>query len=297
MSGLSLLALLDDLSVLLDDIALTSKAAIQRTSGLLIDDLVVSAEQLNGIRSERELSVIYTVAKGSFYNKLLLVPIALFLSTFLPWIILPLLVLGGLYLCYEASEKVLEFLFYPAAQAKRLELVEKFKNQSFSLKDYEDKKIKNAIRTDFILTAEILILMLGLIPVTFTISAKLLILAIVSLFVLVGTYGAVVLILRLDDFGLWALRRGYNKIGNFAITVSPKLLKFLTVLGTVAMYVVGGGILLHSLETIYPILHTLVINTYVEHIVGILIGFLAGTLMACIGQFYEQYLEKFLHEK
>jgi predicted DNA repair protein MutK len=297
MSGLSLLALLDDLSVLLDDIALTSKAAIQRTSGLLIDDLVVSAEQLNGIKSERELRVIYTVAKGSFYNKLLLVPIALLLSTFIPWIILPLLVLGGLYLCYEASEKVLEFLFHPTAQAERLQLVEKFKDQSFSLKDYEDKKIKNAIRTDFILTAEILILILGLIPVAFTISAKLLILAIVSIFVLIGTYGAVVLILRLDDFGLWALRRGYNKLGNFAVTASPKLLKLLTVLGTIAMYIVGGGILLHSLETVYPILHTLVINTYVEHLIGILIGFLAGTLMACIGQFYEQYLEKFLHEK
>jgi uncharacterized protein len=292
MSGLSLFALLDDIAVLLDDIAITSKAAIQRTSGLLIDDLVVSANQLNGIKSERELAVIYSVAKGSLFNKLILIPIALLLSTFLPWLILPLLVLGGLFLCYEASEKVLEFLFHPQAKDSRKDLIEKVKDPNFNLKDFESKKIKNAIRTDFILTAEILILVLGLIPITFTVVPKLLILILVSAFVLLGTYGAVVLILRLDDFGLWAYNRGYKKIGQAALTSSPKLLKLLTVLGTIAMYIVGGGILLHSLEHIYPILTTIVTNSYVEHIVGILIGFLAGTIIACLFQFYGRYVNK-----
>lgn len=292
MAGLSFLALLDDIAVLLDDIAITTKTAIQRTSGLLIDDLVVSAEQLNGIRSERELSVIYKVAKGSAINKLILIPLALLLSTFVPWLIMPLLILGGLYLTYEASEKVLEFLFHPDEKQKRQELLVNFKDNSFNLLQYEESKIKNAIKTDFILTAEILILVLGLIPIAYTVMSKLLILTIVSIFVLIGTYGSVVAILRLDDFGLWAIKKDWKRIGNFALTASPKLLKLLTILGTIAMYVVGGGILLHGLEAIYPELITILNTSFEKHLAGILIGFFAGTFLACINQYYDRYISK-----
>ncbi|PCI60343.1 MAG: hypothetical protein COB35_09480 [Gammaproteobacteria bacterium] len=250
MAGASLLALLDDITALLDDVALMTKTAASKTAGVLGDDLAVNAEQVTGMRAERELPVVWAVAKGSMINKAIIVPIALLLSAFLPWAILPILMFGGLYLCFEGAEKI--FASDHANTGKE-------SLNSLSAKElitFEKNKIKGAIRTDFVLSIEIIVITLGTVA-----NASLLnqftVLALIAIVATVGVYGIVALIVKLDDAGLWLFKQGqqqqnngYEKIGLILINSAPHLMKLLTVVGTVAMFLVGGGILSHSIDII-----------------------------------------------
>lgn len=265
MAGASLLTLLDDIAMLLDDVAVLSKIAAKKTAGVLGDDLAVNAEQLSGgIRADRELPVVWAVFKGSMLNKAILVPIALLLSYFLPILIMPLLMLGGAYLCYEGFEKVWHnFTDKAAVEQHKVELIEALQDPSINLEDFEKDKIKGAIRTDFILSAEIIIIALGTISDK-EITTQISVLVFVAILMTVGVYGLVAGIVKIDDGGLalikdkstslWGkLKRG---LGQFMVGFAPKLMKFLAVAGTIAMWLVGGSLITHGVH----VMHTYIIT-------------------------------------
>lgn len=265
MAGASLLTLLDDIAMLLDDVAVLSKIAAKKTAGVLGDDLAVNAEQLSGgIRADRELPVVWAVFKGSMLNKAILVPIALLLSYFLPILIMPLLMLGGAYLCYEGFEKVWHnFTDKAAVEQHKVELIEALQDPSINLEDFEKDKIKGAIRTDFILSAEIIIIALGTISDQ-EITTQISVLVFVAILMTVGVYGLVAGIVKIDDGGLalikdkstslWGkLKRG---LGQFMVGFAPKLMKFLAVAGTIAMWLVGGSLITHGVH----VMHTYIIT-------------------------------------
>ncbi len=254
MAGTSLLALLDDIATLLDDIAVMTKVAAKKTTGLLGDDLALNAEQVTGVRAERELPVVWAVAKGSFKNKLILVPAALAISAIIPWLITPLLMAGGLFLCFEGFEKVVHKLLHAdERQEAHAEKIKAIADPTVDLVAFEKKKIKGAIRTDFILSAEIIVIALG----TVREAALLKQAAVVSLIAVLMTVGVYVLvagIVKLDDLGLHLVRRGQEeaepglrlRVGKLILRLAPYLMKTLTVVGTAAMFLVGGGILMHG---------------------------------------------------
>ncbi|MCC2604741.1 DUF808 domain-containing protein [Planctobacterium marinum] len=254
MAASSLLALIDDIATILDDVAVMSKVAAKKTAGVLGDDLALNAEQVSGVKSERELPVVWAVAKGSFLNKFILVPSALLISAFYPPLIIVLLVIGGLYLCFEGFEKVFHKLFH-AQQDKEHDqaLLQAAKSSAESLKAFEQKKIKGAIRTDFILSAEIIVIVLGTVQHE-PMLQQILVLSGLALAFTVGVYGLVAGIVKLDDLGLYLLESG-NKlktaIGRGLLAFAPFLMKTLSVVGTLAMFLVGGGILVHDV----PFLH------------------------------------------
>jgi len=259
MSGSSLLALLDDIATVLDDVAILSKVAAKKTAGVLGDDLALNAEQVSGIRAERELPVVWAVAKGSFKNKLLLVPAALLISAIAPWLITPLLMLGGAYLCFEGFEKVFHHFTHKKSDSadKHKKMMEVLSDPDIDLVEYENKKIKGAIRTDFILSAEIIVIALGTVKdVTFTVQVG--VVSTIAIAITVGVYGLVAGIVKLDDAGFylvkdkattfWAgIKRG---VGNALLAFAPFLMKALTIVGTIAMFLVGGSILLHGFHFI-----------------------------------------------
>ncbi|NOU50085.1 DUF808 domain-containing protein [Pseudoalteromonas sp. JBTF-M23] len=256
MAGASLLSLLDDIATLLDDIALMSKTAAKKTAGVLGDDLALNAQQVTGVTADRELPVVWAVAKGSFVNKLILVPSALLISAFLPFLITPLLMLGGLFLCFEGAEKIIEKLFH-----KDTEHDSKANIEVLDRVTYEKNKIKGAIRTDFILSAEIIVISLGTVA-TQTLSTQLGVLSVIAIIMTIGVYGLVALIVKLDDMGLYLLSKpeaGQFKkaIGSALLSIAPKLMKALAVAGTVAMFMVGGGILTHGWHSVSEAIDTL----------------------------------------
>ncbi len=251
MPASSLLALIDDIASVMDDVALMTKVAAKKTSGVLGDDLALNAEQVSGVRAEREIPIVLAVAKGSFLNKIILVPAALLLTVFAPWLVGPALLLGGLYLCFEGAEKVFEKIFHRhsadenAAQTSSL-------NSSLSEADFaklETEKIKGAVRTDFILSAEIIVIALGTVAEA-PLFQKALVLSVVALAMTVGVYGLVAIIVKIDDFGLYLCRAGTTNwktiLGKALLSFAPRLMKSLGVIGTVAMFLVGGGILSHQ---------------------------------------------------
>jgi predicted DNA repair protein MutK len=257
----NLLALLDDIATMLDDIAVMSKMAAKKTAGVLGDDLALNANQVQGVKPDREIPVVMAVAKGSFINKLILVPAALLISAFVPVLITVLLVIGGLYLCFEGAEKLLHKWFFSHddednAQAR----LNKLSDSSVDLVDMEKDKIKGAIRTDFILSAEIVVITLGTIQEA-DLMSQILILSGLSVAFTVGVYGLVAAIVKMDDFGLYLLRKSltgsFNTAqrlgGRFMLTAAPALMKFLSVAGTIAMFLVGGGILTHSIGFLHHI--------------------------------------------
>lgn len=247
----SLLTLLDDITTLLDDIAATSKVAAQKTVGVLGDDLAVNAEQVTGVKADRELPVVFAVAKGALLNKCIIVPIILLLSAFLPWLITPMLMLGGLYLCFEGGEKVWEKLTESSGKAKKKIARAPMSDAESAL--YEKRKVKGAIRTDAILSLEIVVIALGTVQgQLFTVQA--ITVAIIAVAVTFLVYGVVAVIVKIDDVGLYCLRRegALKIIGRGLLWLAPALMKLLTVVGTIAMFVVGGGILLHGLEHYVP---------------------------------------------
>ena len=247
----SLLALLDDIASVLDDVALMSKVAAKKTAGVLGDDLALNAQQVSGVRAERELPVIWAVARGSLLNKAILVPAALAISAWAPWLITPLLMLGGAYLCFEGAEKLARRWLHGAAesQAARQALTEALADPALSLLALERHKVKGAIRTDFILSAEIVAITLGTVAEA-ALLQQFSVLAGIALLMTVGVYGLVAGIVKLDDLGLWLARRPgaplRQAIGRALLGAAPVLMKGLSVVGTAAMFLVGGGIVTHG---------------------------------------------------
>jgi len=257
MAGSSFFALIDDIATLLDDVASMTKVAARKTAGVLGDDLALNAEQVSGVKADRELPVIWAVAKGSLLNKMILVPAALAISYFIPWLITPLLMLGGLFLCFEGFEKVFHALFHSkeSKAAHHQALKSAIENTEVDIVAFEKQKIKGAIRTDFILSAEIIVITLGTVAGA-SLMTQLSVLVGLSFIITVGVYGIVAGIVRLDDMGLYLIRKpdGSNfqkSLGRGILSAAPKLMKSLSVIGTIAMFMVGGGILAHGL----PFLH------------------------------------------
>ena len=255
MAGASLLALLDDIASVLDDVAVLTKAATAKTAGVLGDDLALNAEQVSGVKADRELPVVWAVAKGSAVNKAILVPAALALSVFLPWAITPALMIGGLFLCYEGFEKVWHrFAHREAAQAHEQALRNTFEDPSKDLVAFEKERIKGAIRTDFILSAEIIVIALGTVAAA-TLGIRVAVLVGIAVMMTVGVYGLVAGIVKLDDAGLYlTTREGQGPAPRFSralgrgiLGLAPWLMKALAFAGTAAMFLVGGGILAHGI--------------------------------------------------
>jgi predicted DNA repair protein MutK len=255
MAGSSLLLLLDDIAAVLDDVAAMTKLAAGKTAGVLGDDLAVNAEKLTGVRAERELPIVWAVAKGSLRNKAILVPAALALSVLASWAITPALMLGGLYLCYEGFEKLAHSFRQGAADevAHREDLLQHVADPTVDLVAYERDRIKGAIRTDFILSAEIIVLTLGIVADEVFVT-QVMVLCGIAVAMTAGVYGLVAGIVKLDDAGLYlSMRKGEGAalaftrwLGVRLVTFAPWLMKALGVVGTVAMFMVGGGILVHG---------------------------------------------------
>lgn len=254
MPSSSFFALLDDIATLLDDVAVMTKVAAKKTAGVLGDDLALNAQGVTGVDADRELPVIWAVAKGSLLNKVILVPAALLISAVSPKAVLVLLMLGGLYLCFEGFEKVAHRLLHPAAEeeAHHQELVRAVNDAAVDLVAFERDKIKAAVRTDFILSAEIIVIALGTVA-TAPLLTRLTALVLISLAMTVGVYGLVGAIVKLDDLGLYLNRRGGLRatLGGWILWAAPALMKALSVLGTIAMFLVGGSILGHGIPPLH----------------------------------------------
>lgn len=291
MAGASLLTLLDDISVILDDVSVMTKVAAKKTAGVLGDDLALNAEQVTGVKADRELPVVWAVAKGSFVNKLILVPAALLISTIYPPLVTFLLMCGGLFLAYEGAEKVIhkfwpQLLPHDEEQNARRQANA---DETIDLVAFEKEKIKGAIRTDFILSAEIIVITLGA-AAGGTLLTKSLVLSIVAIAITVGVYGLVAGIVKIDDLGLYLKKQGSDikqKIGDFLLAAAPKLMKFLSIAGTLAMFLVGGGILVHGIGFLHhgveDIAHlTGVFETLTTTLLNGLVGLIIGVIVVAI---------------
>ncbi|MFT6157150.1 MAG: putative DNA repair protein MutK [Neolewinella sp.] len=249
MAAGSLLALFDDIATLLDDISVMSKIAVKKTAGVLGDDLAVNAEQVGNLRAERELPVVWAVAKGSLLNKLIIVPIVLLASLFMPWLITPVLMLGGVYLCFEGAEKIWHAIAHrntkDHSQTRAL-----LEDSNVDLLSLEKERVKGAIRTDFILSLEIIVIALSTVQQA-PFAKQAVVLSIVALGVTFAVYGLVAMIVKIDDLGLYFLKSAtaaVKSLGGFLLWLAPVLMKTLTVVGTLAMFLVGGGILTHGVD-------------------------------------------------
>ncbi len=260
MAASSLIALIDDIASVLDDVAVLTKAAAGKTAGVLGDDLALNAQQVTGVRADRELPVVWAVARGSLLNKALLVPAALATSAFAPWAVAPLLMLGGLFLCFEGFEKIAHRWLASRGEdaAHQREIARALVDPNVDLVAFENDKIKGAVRTDFILSAEIIVIALGTVA-TEPFAVRVAVLSGIALLMTAGVYGLVAAIVKLDDAGLHlsrsptgapfgAARRG---IGRAIIATAPHLMKALSVAGTAAMFLVGGGILVHGIPALH----------------------------------------------
>ncbi|WP_297481527.1 DUF808 domain-containing protein [uncultured Photobacterium sp.] len=260
MAGASLLTLLDDIATVLDDVALMTKVAARKTAGVLGDDLALNAQQVSGVRAERELPVVWGVAKGSFKNKLILVPAALLISVIAPWLIMPMLLLGGLFLCFEGVEKIAEKLFSHGDEETQ-QAQEQIATEEIDLVAYEREKIKGAVRTDFVLSAEIIVIALGTVQ-DHPFLTQAIVVSLIAFVMTAGVYGVVAGIVKLDDAGLYLVNHSkgvglQRSFGSLLVNVAPYLMKTLAVVGTIAMFLVGGGIVVHSIPQIH---------TVVEHV-------------------------------
>ena len=255
MAGASLLTLLDDIATILDDVAVMTKVATQKTAGVLGDDLALNAQQVTGVRAEREISVVWAVAKGSLVNKAILVPAALAISALLPVLITPLLMLGGAFLCFEGVEKLAHKFLHSAAEdeAAHASHAQANANAAVNLVDFEKDKIKGAVRTDFILSAEIIVIALGTVAAA-PFAQQVAVLVSIALLMTVGVYGLVAGIVKLDDLGLWLSGKASavaQAVGRGLLAAAPRLMKFLSVAGMAAMFLVGGGILVHGIPALH----------------------------------------------
>jgi predicted DNA repair protein MutK len=254
-------ALFDDIAYLLDDVATTTKVATQKTAGILGDDLAVNAKKASGFASSRELPVLWAITKGSFLNKLIILPLIFLLNYFLPSLIPWLLMIGGVYLAYEGFEKVYEYFFHKGSHDKVKEKLS------------EKEKIRSAITTDFILSLEIVIIALGTV-MREPLLTQILSVTFVALIATIGVYGLVALIVRMDDFGVALIKKGgelNEKIGRFLVSALPKVIKALSVIGVVAMFLVAGGIFMHNVEYLHHLFDSFP-SILGELIVGVLVG-------------------------
>lgn len=299
MAATNLLALLDDIATLLDDISVMGKVAAKKTAGILGDDLALNANQVSGFKANRELPVVWAVCKGSLLNKIILVPMALIISSFVPWLITPLLMLGGSYLCYEGAEKVFEWLQPDPDKKSNTARSARLANLSnLEAQQYEKKKIKGAVRTDFILSAEIVTLTLGIVSNAPLVN-QILVMAGIAVSVTFAVYGLVGVIVKIDDVGGWLTERTAplaHRIGRGLINLAPRLMKGLTILGTVAMFLVGGGIINHGIPALATIteqaiqklpnvLHHLVLASIAPMLTGLIVG-MAIVVILSIGRIF-----------
>jgi len=287
MAVANLLSLLDDIVSVLDDVAVLSKLAAKKTAGVLGDDLALNAHQMTGIQASRELPVVWAVAKGSLWNKAILVPGALIISFFIPWLVTPLLMAGGAYLCYEGFEKLAHRFFLKRKNedlAHKKELTAALVQPEVDMTALEREKIKGAIRTDFILSAEIIIIALGTVADE-TFSMRFGVLVAVALLMTLVVYGFVAIIIKLDDLGVWLQHKRdtlARKTGSFILSLAPWLMRFLSIAGTAAMFMVGGGILAHGVTVAADGLTELenalggIAGTFVSIIATAFLGIIAG---------------------
>ena len=279
--AVSLLALLDDIASVLDDVAILTKLAAKKTAGVLGDDLALNAQQVAGVRADRELPVVWAVAKGSMVNKAILVPAALAISAVAPALITPLLMLGGAYLCFEGFEKLAHRALHSPAEdaAAREALVNALVDPQADLVALEKDKIRGAIRTDFILSAEIVVISLGTVADA-PLAQKAAVLAGIALVMTVGVYGLVAGIVKLDDAGLWLTRQAsaaQQALGRGLLVFAPWLMKALSVVGTLAMFLVGGGILTHGVPWLHHVIEGLTARA--GAVAGFLVPLLADALV------------------
>ncbi len=273
-------AVFDDIAMLLDDAAAMSKVATQKTAGILGDDLAVNAQKASGFAASRELPVLWAISKGSFINKLIILPFAFLLSAYAPWLIIPILMLGGIYLAFEGAEKIYEYFVPHNTENKEIDYTPHSKEEILQI---EKEKIKSAIITDFILSVEIIIIALGTV-VSQTLPIQIIVVSFVAIIATIGVYGIVGMIIRMDDVGFKMIAVGQEqnkklltKIGQILVDALPKVIKTLTVIGTLAMLLVAGGIFVHNVEAIH---HTIdfIPSILGELLVGAIIGIIALTL-------------------
>ncbi|MBT0359845.1 DUF808 domain-containing protein [Morganella morganii] len=296
MAGGSLLALLDDIATVLDDVSVMTKMAAKKTSGVLGDDLALNAQQVAGVRAEREIPVVWAVAKGSFLNKLILVPLALLINAFAPWAVTPLLMVGGAFLCFEGAEKLVHKFLHKAgdepgetAPADDLQTPEE-------LAAFEKRKVKGAIRTDFVLSAEIIAITLGIVATSPFIN-QLVVLSVIAIIMTIGVYGLVAGIVKLDDLGFYLQKKSaalLKKLGDGLIHATPYLMKTLSVVGTAAMFMVGGGILTHGIPFIHNLIESLaqqsaqlpalgsILHFMTPPVANLLFGLVAGLVIVAL---------------
>jgi len=271
-----LFVILDDVATLLDDAAVMSKVAAKKTAGLLGDDLAVNAEKATGFHASRELPVIWAITKGSLINKLFILPVAFLLSAYAPWLIVPILLLGGAYLSYEGSEKVYEW-FVPH---ELTEIAARESTEPKELLQREASKIKSAVRTDFILSIEIIVITLGLVMEQ-SLEIQILVVSFIALLATVGVYGLVALIVRMDDAGCYLIERSASMVGtaersmrllgSLLISSLPAVIRLLGIIGTIAMLLVGGGMFVHNIEAVHHLLEAIP-SLVADFIVGLIIG-------------------------
>lgn len=296
MAAANLLTLLDDIAMLMDDIATMSKVAAKKTAGVLGDDLALNANQVSGVSADRELPVVWAVAKGSLLNKVILVPSALLISAFLPVLIVALLVTGGLYLCFEGAEKVLHRFFPHHNEEERVATLQQLANGEIDIVEMEKEKIKGAIRTDFILSAEIIVISLGSVA-TAGIYTQLGVLSALSLVFTAGVYGLVAGLVKMDDAGLYLLKRSITSSskqllrtsGRALLVAAPALMKVLALAGTVAMFLVGGGILTHNIGVLHHLVDRFGDNLLIALLLDAGIGFIAGAIIVAIVSLIQRF--------
>lgn len=297
MAGASLLALIDDIATLLDDVSVMTKVATKKTAGVLGDDLALNAQQVAGVKPARELPVVWAVAKGSLLNKVILVPAAVAISFFIPWLVTPLLMLGGAFLCFEGFEKLAHKWLHSREEdeAHKQELKQALQDPGQDMVALEKRKIRGAIRTDFILSAEIIVISLGTVTGQ-PIGMQFLVLSVVALLITVGVYGLVAGIVKLDDGGLYLSQRegegrwldAVRSFGRGILWLAPHLMKTLSILGTAAMFLVGGGIIAHGIPPLYHLIHELtqsmagVSGMLASTAINGLVGIVAGGLVVAV---------------
>jgi predicted DNA repair protein MutK len=297
----SLFALLDDITSVLDDVATLTKVATRKTAGVLGDDLALNAQQVTGIAAERELPVVWAVAKGSLVNKAILVPAALLISAFAPWAITPLLMIGGLFLCFEGAEKLVHrFLHRDEQEARRKEHTEAVLDPAVDLVAFEKDRIKGAIRTDFILSAEIIVISLGTVANS-PLDVRIGVLVGIALLMTVGVYGLVAGIVKLDDGALALVRTSSSALralGRAILRATPWLMKSLSVAGTAAMFLVGGGILAHGIPAVHHAIEDAVHGWprigagLTSMLLNALVGIVAGLVVVAIVKLVQRLRSK-----
>lgn len=292
MAGASLLTLIDDIATILDDVSVMTKVAAKKTAGVLGDDLALNAQQVTGVNADRELPVVWAVAKGSAVNKIILVPLALVISALANWLVMPLLMLGGLFLCFEGVEKLFHKFFHAEHDVHHDPKKLIGQDESKTLEVLEQEKIKGAIRTDFVLSAEIIVITLGTVA-TAAFAQQILVLTAIAVVMTVGVYGLVAGIVKLDDGGLYlASSKGYTildslkrKLGFGILWFAPHMMKTLSVVGTAAMFLVGGAILVHGIPALHhAIEHTAstISNGFLQTITPTLLNGLFGVIAGIV---------------